>query len=154
MHEKLQIVVMPETFQLESKHVIGVIYFALDTEYAFPDTKWDDFVVVILGWWMEAGLMLLTEQERSVTLYFMDGSFHVSLEAETKEVWKLECVERFTGRTEIQHSTTIDSNIFLREVADAAAKTVKQCRLMNWKSSDLKILISKIDHFRSLNIVS
>ena len=121
--ENIQVVVIPETFQLESKDVIGVVYFTFDTDYAFPDNKWDDFVVIILGWWVDAALALFTGQEKLVVLYFMDGSFQVNLEGGSSDIWKMECL--FRGRDEIRHTGNINRNVFLTELASAVSITIK-----------------------------
>ena len=59
--------------------VTGVLYFSITAE-SFPNEKWDDFVTILLWWWQDALLRLLTGVQRSADLLFMDGPYrlHVS----------------------------------------------------------------------------
>ncbi len=41
----------------------------------FPDRDWNDFVNIILNWWLEGLLNLLSDETNGAEFSFMDGSF-------------------------------------------------------------------------------
>ena len=45
----------------------------------FPALQWNDFVVVILGWWVESLLRLLRNSSTKETVNFMDGPYVVEV---------------------------------------------------------------------------
>jgi len=57
-----------------SGNITGVIYWR-SNDHCFPDDNWNDFVVVLLGWWTKAITRLLLGCSRSETFDFMDGPF-------------------------------------------------------------------------------
>lgn len=70
--------------QSSSGSVTGQLHVEFDGA-AFPDESWDDFVVVILGWWCEATKELTSGEANAVQLEFMDGPFHVSMEHDPRD---------------------------------------------------------------------
>ncbi|TRZ40270.1 hypothetical protein CEQ21_04860 [Niallia circulans] len=58
-----------------SKNITGTIYFIIDYHRYFPDEGWDDFLVIILSWWIKS--IRSVDISRIGTTYkfdFMDGT--------------------------------------------------------------------------------
>ena len=62
-----------------SPRVTGVTYVAIG-ERTYPEIGWNDFPVVILGWWCEALARLSSKRDARVELRFMDGPFRLAVE--------------------------------------------------------------------------
>jgi hypothetical protein len=70
----------------------------LDVEgVAFPSEKWNDFVVVVLGWWAAAVLRALRGEIGPHEVHFMDGPYLVELTAASRSDWRLALID--TGET-------------------------------------------------------
>ena len=61
---------------IESEGKFGTIFFDID-ENKFPDENWNDFVIIILSWWLNATYKLLENHSFSEDFYFMDGSYKI-----------------------------------------------------------------------------
>lgn len=62
----------------KTSNIIGEICFIVEKEY-FPQKKWTDFIIIILGWWIETLVDLIINNKRKFfKLLFMDGSFFLS----------------------------------------------------------------------------
>jgi hypothetical protein len=56
--------------------IIGRIWFA-DAGNAFPEARWLDFIVVLLGWWMQQLLELREARTDHLDFLFMDGPYRI-----------------------------------------------------------------------------
>lgn len=57
--------------------ITGEIYFQFENFY-FPERGWNDFVVVLLGWWIKSAETLeVSSVGTTVEFLFMDGPFYV-----------------------------------------------------------------------------
>ena len=52
----------------------------------FPESNWNDSLLVVFEWWLDATLRLLRNETNAEELRFMDGPFWVSLEATGDEL--------------------------------------------------------------------
>jgi hypothetical protein len=74
----VRIVFDPETLhQSKMGSVTGVVYFEFGPGRRFPCVGWNDFVVVLAGWWM-AALEKLVEGQSEVDFRFMDGPYWIT----------------------------------------------------------------------------
>ena len=62
----------------QSGSVTEVIFLELEGS-AFPERRWSDFPVIILGWWTHAWLQLEVPSRREVQWRFMDGPYAATL---------------------------------------------------------------------------
>jgi hypothetical protein len=67
--------------------VFGEVAFAIDRSY-FPEQKWNDFIVVVLGWWSGKCAALLRGAPQD-ELWFMDGPFLVNVAAFPDDLWSV-----------------------------------------------------------------
>jgi len=76
----IELIIAPSSFRLSgdgrnsSHQVFSEIYFQLDGKF-FPEKSWDDFVVVILNWWIGNILSIVNQKDGEVRCDFMDGPF-------------------------------------------------------------------------------
>jgi len=99
--ESFEIIVLPESFHITSTNMHGSIWVT-DGKNHFPEENWDDFVIVVLGWWITTVLSLIDGVNNNSDMQFMDGSFHIRIIAD-EGVWKLECIAGYINRESIEH---------------------------------------------------
>lgn len=137
--------------------VSGVIF--VDTGAAqFPERQWNDFVVVVLGWWCAACTSLLGGASE-VELWFMDGPFLLQLEVATVDMW--------TARFLRMHSTEsldvvtrpvlgladglrIRPATFVGSVVTASRAVLAECARRGWTTPDIDELNRKRGVLESL----
>jgi hypothetical protein len=69
-------------------------------EWFFPSQEWDDFAVVILGWWLQEVGVLERDECESAVLRFMDGPHQVNIVPVNSGRWLLAGVSEAVGREE------------------------------------------------------
>jgi hypothetical protein len=67
------------SFEKSADDLVTGIVFVEVNGVAFPDRHWNDFVVVILSWWLEA-LGRVPGSSTPQICSFMDGPFHFEVQ--------------------------------------------------------------------------
>ena len=80
---------------------------------AFPEARWNDLVVTILGWWLTATVSLVSGWKRQATIHFMDGPFEVRLFAKRRDCWQAELVWRRVAGINAKHNFEFAPDPFL-----------------------------------------
>ncbi|WP_434041509.1 MULTISPECIES: hypothetical protein [Sorangium] len=118
--------------------VTGGVYFDFGPEQGFPGVGWDDFVVVLAGWWL-AALNEITRTGRESVLYFMDGPYSITVVPQEGSKLSLRCTENRRGARVVQ-SVTVDLGEFVREITGFARAVSLACAAAGIESVDLKNL--------------
>ncbi|HEY5042927.1 MAG TPA: hypothetical protein VIK53_13090 [Verrucomicrobiae bacterium] len=135
-------VVEVDTSTLEkSSHgsITGVIRIQIDN-VSFPDTRWNDFPVVILSWWLEPVCRIMQGKTRIWGCKFMDGPVTVRLEQQHDDTWTLRC---FHG-DRVEFTATTSCRAFINSLLDAARQILRECQRRGWQSRDIEILDSAV----------
>lgn len=67
--------------------ITGVVYL-FDGTTAFPSADWNDFVVVVVGWWLvELSLPFVG----TAVCSFMDDDWEFSVAPSTGSLWRVQC---------------------------------------------------------------
>lgn len=120
--------------------IVGRIWFVLD-EHVFPERRWSDLIVVVLGWWIEELLRTQATDETSMTLLFMDGPYSVRMrEPAEGDVWSVSFL-RDRGPVDARRAAvgSADLEQFARSLLTAAREVVAACRARGW-SEDPEII--------------
>jgi hypothetical protein len=129
---------LPETFDASTGSLTGEIWFDVDGQ-AFPAEHWNDFVVVILGWWLEESALLLSHAGQR-SLRFMDGPWRLEIDAANADAWHLGFVDGHGGKSTIVHEATVSGKELVKEVLRAASAAEKKCHELGWSSKDREAL--------------
>ena len=115
----------------------------------FPMDGWDDFVVVILGWWVVALLRLLRGDSERETVPFMEGPYAVELEITEGGILCISTMD--------QSKRTAESLVGSCGVLDSIAGIISQsqavldaCRRQSWWSTDAETLESSLAELREI----
>ena len=113
--------------------ITGVLFVELDGE-AFPDHRWNDFVVVVLSWWLEA-LAALPGGVSPLVCSFMDGPFQFEVQPDAVDKCRVKLVDR--RRT----ASLVEREVPIRDVVDAvlgaAREVLEYCESSGWASPDI-----------------
>ena len=116
--------------------ITGILHLKLGT-LSFPDSRWSDFPIVVLGWWLEALRSLRIG--RSVDLRFMDGPFLVRLTQQGRASCKAECYEdKETPRVIVEEPVALRQ--VLEGVARASSAVAEYSASVGWSGNDLERL--------------
>lgn len=126
--------------------VTGRICFAFKAA-AFPDEAWNDYILVILGWWLEALAGLCSLGTNEAEFHFMDGPFSVRLLRREKE----EIVMKFVGRRS-QHGSeemVVRESDLVRQLSEVARRVLKLCEGTPASASDVASLRAALERVGS-----
>ena len=114
-------------------------------ECQFPRTGWNDFVVVILGWWSAAILRLLTNKGGRERVHFMEGPYAVEVYEAPSGKLQLRMFAGPGGGAEVAAGEA-DKNRFVTELTVASKEVLDECRLRGWWSPDAEKLALDLQH--------
>lgn len=143
----ISIIIKSETLhRYESGSVVGCIF--LKTNFvAFPSDDWNDFPVVITGWWMREVMQLLQGETTQASCLFMDGSFQYDIYPQSNGLWRIE----FADNSEIENLSVlsrieVEPRGFIDALLAAANTISKTCQTEGWNSKDLDRLRQLYSH--------
>ncbi len=135
----MRIVFDPSTLHQSKKgSVTGVVYFDFGEDRQFPVAGWNDFVVVIAGWWL-AALDTFALTKADTVLRFMDGPFWVAVLAEEGSKVRLRCIEDRLGAGLVQEAV-VDEAGLRRELTAFAQAVSHACVAAQIESVELNNL--------------
>jgi hypothetical protein len=102
----------------------------------FPERGWNDFVFIILQWWLEAANGILKRSEQVVSLRFMDGPYRAELTAVGANIVRVDLLDehdepRLLGTCSV---TTQELCSALIDAVITASNTVHE---NGWESADV-----------------
>lgn len=116
----------------EKGSIVGRLWLVLDG-HAFPDRRWSDLIVVVLGWWVEE-LLQTQNEETAMTLLFMDGPYSVRLRAPSEgDSWSVSLL-RDRGPIDARREAagTVELAQLRTAVLAAAHDVITACRKKGW----------------------
>ncbi len=137
---ELSIKLKTNTFELTDRNsVLAVIFFDFG-EKKFPDEDWDDFIVVILNWWLEAIGSINSVTGSKTELNFMDGPFSLEIGKLGDNLCKIDCIERRIKGKIIEYSALCQFSKIVDEVLNAARIVDELCSENGWDNDDIRRL--------------
>jgi hypothetical protein len=101
---------------------------------AYPEEGWNDFPVVILGWWLEGIAAFLNDGSQSFSGRFMDGPYEFTVRRLTSQVAEV------SWRSSQASPSTVDVSSLSQSLAAAGASVAHVCRRNGWRSPDVDTL--------------
>jgi len=117
--------------------ITAVVYLDFGADQQFPVAGWNDFVVVVAGWWL-AALEELAGASREAKLRFMDGPYWIAATRDSDTV-RLRCTEDRSG-AEASGELVTSWEEFRREVRRLADDAFQACANQGFQSPDLEKL--------------
>jgi hypothetical protein len=142
----LTVLVDLTTLDTKSSPATGKVHVRFG-DVAFPERDWDDFVVRVLGWWLEDARKLI-EEEVGVLMSFMDGPFAVRLEPSTQlDRWRATAQQHDAPDPELPEAVEINPREFTASLGEAARAVLGECNRRRVKCRDVKNLAAALDAF-------
>lgn len=105
----------------------------------FPEPEWNDFVVVILGWWLDAAAQIFDGRQRDVQFQFMDGPFSIAVSSRTGLTLEL-TLQAGPKRRRTGETWTCEAEAVRRELLRSARTVLATCSANGWKTDDTAAL--------------
>jgi|GEM_PF-3671431 len=142
-----KIIVDIESFKFDPKGTsTGVVFLEIDNKF-FPDSVWSDFPDVILGWWLEGFIQLLSFNEQGYyELLFMDGPCKWVIDYDGSQDVKINCYRY--DKIEVSTREKIDK--ILESLLSVVNDFLRFCHENDYENDDLTILKR---HFKKLHFL-
>jgi hypothetical protein len=127
---------LSSVYQSGSGSILGAIRLDLEGT-AFPSEGWTDFVVVILGWWIEALRGLLDPRGRRATLTFMDGAYEVVIHTDRSGRATYVAMAGYGDDGKVLAEGPLDLRDAATGLARAARALHTACVERGWESNDI-----------------
>lgn len=105
----------------------------------FPARNWNDFAIVITGWWANAMTRLLRQESTEELIHFMDGPYAVRVTKVAPHSFMLEAIEDGARETLIAECE-VAALPFLQTFIIRAQELVNACRDAGSWSDDVGVL--------------
>jgi len=137
MDKKFQVLVEKQTLHRSQRGSITGVIAVRAGGIVFPEDRWSDFPVVVLGWWINECRRIRTGG--TARCQFMDGPYRFSI--------------RITGganEAEIELPAAnsaplrVDLADVLEEIRGAARVILATCDAAGWNSTDIETLRSRV----------
>lgn len=122
--------------------------------HEFPMRNWNDFAVVIMGWWANALLRLLKKSSNQELIDFMEGPYVVEIRSASLEKFAFRGLQGINRNLEVAVSEAAVMP-FINEFICHAQKLLGVCRDRNLRTDDvetLEVSLSALnrEYFRAL----
>lgn len=128
--------------QGKSGSITGVVYYDFGDGRQFPASDWNDFVVVVLNWWI-AALEEVATGTAPVRFQFMDGPYWITATNQGAGTLLLSCTEdrRDAG---VLFDVTVNEVDLRRELLSVAGDVSRACASARIESPDLSELRKRL----------
>ena len=119
-----------------SKNITGTLYFIIDYHQYFPDKGWDDFLVIILSWWIKS--IRGVDISRIGTTYkldFMDGTPEVLVKKISEE--EVEMNFRFKDDVDDSFKGTFLYSELKDSLLSASKKVIRVLDRNHWVTEEI-----------------
>jgi hypothetical protein len=139
-----------------SKHgsIWGEIWCQLSQGQNFPEARWSDLVVAVLGWWLESIVTLVDGRKRNATMTFMDGPFQVNVFAKRMDSWEAELVARRVAGDQVLHRVEFAPDPFIDSLIQASEDVLEECAKNGWTTANVDFVVlqrERLIHYRTKN---
>jgi hypothetical protein len=127
---KIKLIVIPDSF-CRTKSITGEIFFQ-SGDFCFPEDGWNDFVAIILGFWLRT----VKNSRNDFELLFMDGPFKIKAEKTNENEISL----LFLQGEDCVFKTNSSKDDFERQLVKAARKTLRKVSQEKWETAEIDSL--------------
>lgn len=127
-----------------SEQIFSEIYFHIRDDIFFPGKGWDDFSVVVMGWWLEKCRNI--REGNTAIFYFMDGPYCFEVSKLNNNCTIHFIKDKYNGKN-ILYSEEIDEEFFLRLILRSANLLIRSLPHEARRLNDVTVLIN---NFHSL----
>lgn len=134
--EHFTVCIDPDTLEKGGNNLITGKIMVKMGEYYFPDEHWNDFPVIILGWWLKQIVDSSDNNKHEYDFRLMDGPFHFTTECVNSNA----CNITFYVKDIVVGIGIVNIEALRKEISMAANKILRACRDKSFYSEDIKKL--------------
>lgn len=143
----LNLIINPDSIRISkskwSPQVFSDIYFQIGDNF-FPEEKWDDFSVVILGWWLREASCI--KSGRRLVFDFMDGPYYFEV-CLINDWCNIDFISRRYNEKELIFSNKIKFRDFLGLLVTCANLLIRN---LPTEAKDLEDVLTLTNNFKQL----
>jgi hypothetical protein len=142
--ESFRLVFEPSSLKRSRSGSITAQVFVKIGDFLFPGAGWSDFVVVILGWWLEALRQMSADGTPGDGHFrFMDGPYSFQARSLDEERTEVVCLEERVRELERKRSI-VKTTELKDELFRVGTEIVALCDELGWASRDVDALRGEI----------
>jgi hypothetical protein len=124
--------------------ITGNIYIQIHSMF-FPEAKWNDFVIIIINWWLDEinSIVAANNKPTKGIFHFMDGPFYFILNRE-EHYTELVCVER-KKQDMILYKTSTEFTEVYYSILNIGKRLYEICKKEGWNTDEVKELAKKLN---------
>ena len=139
------LVIEPETLRVnEAGSATGNIWLDLNGK-AFPADDWNDFIVVVTGWWVAALLRLVSGERTRENVPFMDGPYSVEVTLDPSGILRFKALRDIGDRKNEIASGDEPAEDFILALISQSRALLHACRVQGFSSKDVEALQIRVD---------
>lgn len=151
MFQSIEIKVNEESLAIGSnisKSITGEIYFDIGGKI-FPELRWNDFVVIILTWWIQSlSKLMISDIGTTCEFQFMDGPFVVRGMKAEDNIVDLEFVQQKFKNEKKFFKVRCSIEQFKNSLMFTSRKVIKLIKKKKWDTKEIRELSSIIETIR------
>ncbi|GGD64359.1 hypothetical protein GCM10011514_30410 [Emticicia aquatilis] len=120
------------------------VYFEVNKKF-FPEKDWNDFVVVVLSFWLDEIIKMKTSNCDNGSFLFMDGPLKFTID----RVGNLYFFKGYNRNKNILDEQ-IEYEEFITTIISAAIKTLNIVREKEWQNKDIESLTHKLEYILTI----
>lgn len=150
MIEDINIIINLDSIEMsKSGAITGEIFFEISNGF-FPEENWSDFIVVILGWWINNLIDYYERNDESFELCFMDGPLSVEAKKKTEEIIELSFLRINDDKKQNFFKTECLEKTLRKRILSAARKILRKAEIEQWSTESIKGLKKGVSRLKEL----
>jgi hypothetical protein len=136
-----------DSISIEVNKIFGNIYFE-NENIVFPERQWNDFILIVVNWWLESLSKFVADKSLSVELFFMDGSFSIKINRLDDNILKL----YFVSENQIKGTETVLMRNFVKDFLKEANTLIRFINKLDKNNEELGLLKKNYDKLKTLMV--
>ena len=102
--------------------------------FALHSRELTDFVVVVLGWWFDAGLRLPHGEREPIEVRFLEGPFLAEPRPSPAQRWQIASVEYGLAHRNAQNTAEVEQIPLMRTLSTSSEEILRANQTLGWMS--------------------
>lgn len=127
--------------------IFGNIHF-IDEGFSFPESDWNDFILIILNWWSLELIKMLTDEKIKGEFSFMDGPYIVEVSYLSEDYFTAYFIKE---SDDLVRTSEILVSTFLKSFLFETNKLLRRIYHLGWDDNEVKELQNNLNQLREVH---
>lgn len=132
----------------KSGAITGEIFLSISDDF-FPEENWNDFIVIVLGWWLNRLKAYYEKEEDKFEMCFMDGPLSIKVKKSTEDIFKLSFIRDTETGKQILFTAECFEEEFKKKLLTAARKVLRKAEIEQWTEDTVEGLRKGMSFFKA-----